>query len=79
MIEGTACRLSPLPGSIHSGKYICYTQEEGGQDEFGEVMDLVMGLWMQHAPKCQPGQDIAHVPKVDHSQQEKVEAWLESS
>ena len=24
MIEGTACRLSPLPGSIHSGKYICY-------------------------------------------------------
>ena len=25
MTEGTACRLSPLPGSIHSGEYIPYS------------------------------------------------------
>ena len=24
MTEGTACRLSPLPGSTHFGEYICY-------------------------------------------------------
>ena len=29
-------------------------QEEYGQDEFGEVMDLVMGLWLRQAPKRQP-------------------------
>jgi len=42
-------------------------------------MDLVIDLWQRHAPKRQPEQDIPHVPGVDHSQQEKVEAWLESS
>ena len=54
-------------------------QEEDSQDEFGEVMDLVMGLWTRHARESQPEQGIARGPNVDHSQQEKVEAWLASS
>jgi len=53
--------------------------QEDAEHEFGEVMDVVMALWMRHAPKCEPEQDSAHIPMVDHSQQEKVEAWLKSS
>ena len=53
-------------------------EEEYGQDEFGDVMDLVMGSWMRHAPKHRPEQEIAHVPEVDHSEQ-RVQDWLESS
>jgi len=53
-------------------------QEEHGQDEFGEVMDVVMTLWMRHAPKRQSEQDTPRVPEVDHSKQ-KVQTWLESS
>jgi len=40
-------------------------KEEYGQDEFGEVMDLVMGLWMRHPRKRHPEQDIADVPKAN--------------
>ena len=45
-------------------------QEECGQDKLSEAMDMVMSLWMQHMMKCEPEQ------RVDHSQKEKVKAWL---
>jgi len=52
--------------------------EEECENTMSEAMDLVMGLWMRHAKKTQPEQDIAHIPTDDHSRSKMVQAWLTS-
>jgi hypothetical protein len=75
--EGTSSRQTMAKERVTRYEARGKKRNEGGDGGgFGEAMDLVMSLWMRHSRSHQLEQDIAHLPEVNHSLQERVEAWL---